>query len=67
MRGYLFLILGVLLLILSISFLYNGYAPKVGPIGNGPNHTLVWVNFGWTFLLAMSSILKAILVFNNKW
>lgn len=45
MRKYVVLFSTLLYIGLSIYQLYYAYAPKVGPIGNGPNEKIIWTNF----------------------
>lgn len=60
------LCLGVLTLLASFLYLYLSYAPRVGPIGNGPNHTLIWITFSSICLSGLLGIVRAILEFKKN-
>jgi len=63
MKKWTLLICGTCLLFLSTLTLYYTYTPKVGPIGNGPNYTLVWLLASTQFL---SGICALFLAFNLR-
>lgn len=50
MRNYILLFCGITILIVSFIGVYLGFAPRVGPIGNGPNEQLIWFRFVVQFL-----------------
>lgn len=56
MRKYFVLLVGVLWILIAFLSLYNSYAPKVGPIGNGPHFKiwdgfLIWIIGGVCFII----------------
>lgn len=59
MRKWIILLCGIFLLLLSFWTLYYAYTPKVGPIGNGLNYKLVWIQFGAEFISGVSLIFLA--------
>ncbi|GAA0438863.1 hypothetical protein GCM10008983_14710 [Lentibacillus halophilus] len=66
MKGFIILCLGILTLLASIIFLYISYQPKVGPIGNGPNYTQIWITFSAIFLSGLLGIFRAVQEFMKK-
>jgi len=63
MSKWILLVCGIFLLLLSFWTLYYAYTPKVGPIGNGPNYILVWVQFIIQFT---PGIISLRLAFNSR-
>ncbi|MFD2611143.1 hypothetical protein [Paenibacillus gansuensis] len=39
--------IGCLSIVLAALFYWNAYRPRVGPVGNGPDHEQVWWLFVW--------------------
>ncbi|MFM1650671.1 hypothetical protein ACI7RC_01065 [Brevibacillus sp. B_LB10_24] len=54
MRYYVNAVIAILFIIYSFWKLHRFFAPRVGPIGNGPSEELVWTVWG---LFALSMIL----------
>jgi hypothetical protein len=48
MKRYVFTIfIAIFLILIALIQTWNAYQPKVGPVGNGPNDTVIWTNFTW--------------------
>lgn len=45
MKKKILILCGTVSMLLSFFILYFAYTPKTGPIGNGVNDTLVWIQF----------------------
>lgn len=57
---YVGLIASIYLIIYAILKLNQFFAPKVGPVGNGPSDTVVavvWVLFGISMILGLSGVI----------
>ena len=57
---------GIFLLLLSFLTLYNAYTPKVGPIGNGLNFKIVWIQFSTQLISGISAFFLAYNLGNKK-
>lgn len=51
--------------IISVSFfgLYSAFAPRTGPIGNGPHLGWIWFNFSVFFITGLSFLVQAMILF----
>lgn len=56
MHKYITFYLGLLAISVSFVVLYFGNAPKVGPIGNGPNMKWIWFVAGLNFVIGSCGI-----------
>ncbi|CAG7657859.1 hypothetical protein ACFQI7_33555 [Paenibacillus allorhizosphaerae] len=46
MKSFILLtVIGCITMIAAIVQYWYAYLPKVGPIGNGPNDTMIWISF----------------------
>lgn len=54
MRKYLVLFGGICIISTSFYGLYSAYAPKTGPLGNGPDEVWVWFNFLVFFITGLA-------------
>ncbi|WP_335872282.1 hypothetical protein [Bacillus sp. 2205SS5-2] len=59
---YLYILFAVSFIIWGSIIVYNGYKPKVGPIGDGPNYTQVWFLFFLLLFFSFWAIIKFILL-----
>lgn len=66
MRKLILVLCGIFLLLVSFWTLYYAYAPKAGPIGDGFNNKLVWIQFGAQFISGVSFIFIALNLKTNK-
>ncbi|MGO0059530.1 hypothetical protein ACTID9_05905 [Brevibacillus fluminis] len=63
MWKYVQFLVGLVNLGLAFWCLYAPYAPRVGPIGNGPNEKVVWFQFSLYLLAALCFIGLAFITF----
>ncbi|RXT03736.1 hypothetical protein [Ammoniphilus sp. CFH 90114] len=63
MRKYIVLFSALFYIGISIYELYYAYAPKVGPIGNGPNDKLIWTDFIFSMIGGSAFLTIAIMMF----
>ena len=66
MWKYVLLIAGSAMVINSFFMLYISYAPRVGPIGEGPNDTLVWVTSVASFIGGSCAVTLSVLLFRQE-
>lgn len=66
MRKYIVLVLAFGILIVSCTGLYLAYAPRTGPLGNGPDHGWIWWNFTIFFVTGLLFLVNAILMFKQR-
>jgi hypothetical protein len=68
LRKYIVLFCTLIYIGISVWKLYYAYAPKVGPIGNGPNETKIWSEFTFSIIGSAAFIAMTINLFkkNNK-
>ncbi|MEI5908415.1 hypothetical protein WAK64_15295 [Bacillus spongiae] len=59
----LYLVLGIIFFVSGCVIVYNGYQPKVGPIGNGPNYKLIWFQFFILAIYSITAFIKSFLLF----
>lgn len=63
---YFLLIGGIITIILSFISLYYNLAPRVGPIGNGPNYPKIWINFSIQLLIGLFVVATSIFIKRNN-
>jgi fatty acid desaturase len=66
MRKVFLIILSVIFFLTSFWTLYDGYTPKVGPIGNGVNTHAVFIKFISLFLWGVLSLSMALILNNSE-
>lgn len=62
---YLLLVWSFMHIGFSIWQVYYAFAPKVGPIGNGPNETAIWTNFVFSMIGGIAMLGLAIILFKK--
>lgn len=65
MSKYIMLAGSIILIILSFVYLNRLYAPKIGPIGNGPSEQLilyVWITFIVTLVTGIMYLIRSIIM-----
>ncbi|WP_054028755.1 hypothetical protein [Bacillus sp. FJAT-28004] len=40
-----YIFIGIIMTIMAVIFYFDANKPKIGPVGNGPNHDLILTNF----------------------
>lgn len=63
MRKYVALFASISYILLTVWELYYAYAPKVGPIGNGPNEQRIWFDFVISMIGGACFITLTVLLF----
>jgi hypothetical protein len=66
MRKYIVLVLAICILAGSGTGLYIAYAPRTGPLGNGPDHGWIWWNFTISFGMGLLFLVNAIVMFKQR-
>lgn len=65
MRKYIVLIATLFYILIAVWKLYYAYAPKIGPIGNGPNEQKIWLDFALSMIGGAFFIGLTILMFRK--
>lgn len=48
--------------IIAIYYYWDAYRPRIGPVGNGPNHTLIRTNFLFMLIIGVCFLVIGILM-----